>query len=275
MDLIKYCNNTDCSKEFVKKLQSKFKEKIIKFLTDNEDIFLIKENDLYLGFLHFNSFNCKISIKLFLNSIWKENLEVQLFRKISDLLKNKYYNYLLFSHCFDSENILSRIKSLDSMHQYECDENFNRLNFVISKNLTILTEITDYDKLIDFHYLCYSDDNDYMYSEWKKMLQTFPKAQIPKITYFCYNKDTIIGSIIGYIIPKKNKKYLYSICVHPDYRGKSIGGYLLQVFLQAEPLIPCYLTVYDTAKPAINLYKKFGFKMIKTVEAIVANEVYI
>ncbi len=119
------------------------------------------------------------------------------------------------------------------------------------------------------------EDKDYMISDWRKMLQSFPKAPLPKLTYFCYNKDTIIGSIIGYIIPKKNKKYLYSICVHPVYRGKSIGEYLLQVILQAEPLIPCYLTVYETAKPALNLYKKFGFKKIKTVEAIVANEVNI
>jgi len=138
-------------------------------------------------------------------------------------------------------------------------------------NFKILTEINDYDELINFHNLSYSDDKDYMTSNWRKMLQSFPKAPLPKLTYICYDKDTIIGSIIGYLILKKNKKYLYSICVHPDYRGKSIGENLLQLFLSAEPLVPCYLTVYETAKPAVKLYKKFGFKKIKLVEAIIEN----
>lgn len=275
MELKKNILNSQSSKEFSNQLQSKYKEKIIKFINENENVFLIKENEFHLGFLHIKSHKNKISIKLFLTSDWKNDLKEQLFNNISDLIKNKDNNYLKFLHCFDSINILNKINGIDFMHQYECNANFNKCNPILSSNFKISTEISDYDKLIDFHNLCYSDDKDYMASNWRKMLQTFPKAPFPKLTYFCYNNDTIIGSIIGYIIPNKNKKYLYSICVHPDYRGRSIGEHLLQLFLLADPLIPCYLTVYETAKPAINLYKKFGFKKIKTVEAIIANEVNI
>jgi len=275
MELIENILNSQSSKEFLNQLQSKYKEKVIKFMTENENIFLIKENDLYLGFFHLNFLSNKISIKLFLSSEWKDDLNEQLFINILDSIKDKHYNYLTFLHCFDSTNILNKIDGIDFMHQYECNADFNKLNPILKTTFNISTKISDYEKFIDFHNLCYSDDKDYMISDWRKMLQSFPKAPLPKLTYICYNNNTIIGSIIGYIIPKKNKKYLYSICVHPDYRGKSIGEYLLQLFLQAEPLIPCYLTLYETAKPAINLYKKFGFKKIKTVEAIIANEVNI
>ncbi|MBT3169701.1 MAG: GNAT family N-acetyltransferase [Candidatus Cloacimonetes bacterium] len=265
--------NSQSSKEFLKQLQSKYKDKVIKLMAENENVFLIKENEFYLGFLQLNFHQNKISIKLFLTSDWKNDLKEQLLINISDLIKNKHYDYLTFLHCFDSINILNTIDGIDFMHQYECNADINKHNPILKTNFNISTEISNYDELIDFHNLCYSDDKDYMISDWRKMLQSFPKAPLPKLTYICYNKDTIIGSIIGYIIPKKNKKYLYSICVHPDYRGNSIGEYLLDFFLQSEPLIPCYLTVYETAKPAINLYKKFGFKKINTVEAIIANEV--
>jgi len=275
MELKENILNSQSSKEFLKQLQSKYKEKVIKFVIENENVFLIKENELYLGFLHLNFLNNKISIKLFLSSEWKNDFTKQLFYKISELIKNRHYNYLTFLHCFDSINILNNINGIDFMHQYECNADFKKLNPILKTNFNISTEISDYDELIDFHNICYSDDKDYMISDWRKMLQSFPKALLPKLTYVCYNKETIIGSIIGYFIPKKNKKYLYSICVHPDYQGKSIGEYLLQLFLLADPLSPCYLTVYETAKPAINLYKKFGFKKIKTVEAIIANEVNI
>lgn len=275
MKLKKYLNNSPDSKEFIKQLQSEVKEKMVRFITENDEIYLIKDNNLYLGFIHLKFFNNKISIKLHLSSNWKDDFNEQLFNNISELIKNNNQNYITFLHCFDSKNILNRFKGIDYMHQYECSVNFNKLNPGLNSNFKITKEINDYDELISFHYLCYSDDKDYMSSNWGKMLQSFPKAPIPKLTYICHNKDNIIGSCIGYFIPKKNKKYLYSICVHPDYRGKSIGEYLLQLFLTTEPLTPCYLTVYESAKPAVNLYEKFGFKRIKTVEAIITNDVKI
>jgi len=271
MELKKNVLNSKHSKEFINQLQSEYKEKVIKFLTENENVYFIKDNEVFLGFLHLNYLSNKISIKLFLSSDLKEDLKEQLFSNISDLVKNKHYNYLTFLHCFDSINILDTIEGIDFMYQFECNTNFHKFNPLLKTNFNVSTEVSDYDKLINFHKLCYSDDKDYMISDWRKMLESFPKAPLPKLSYICYNKNTIIGSIIGYIIPKKNKKYLYSVCVHPDYRSKSIGEFLLNLFLQSEPLIPCYLTVYETAKPAINLYKKFGFKKIKTVEAIIAN----
>ena len=261
--------------EFSNQIQSGVKEKIIRYINENDEIYLITDNNLYLGFIHLEFFNNKISIKLHLSSNWKDDFNEQLFNNISELIRNNNQNYITFLHCFDSKNILNRIKGIDFMHQYEDNVNFHKPDLELNSNFTISKNISDYKELIDFHYLCYSDDKDYMNSNWEKMLQSFPKAPIPKITYICHNKDNIIGSCIGCFIPKKNKKYLYSICVHPDYRGKSIGEYLLQLFLTTEPLTPCYLTVYESAKPAVNLYEKFGFKRIKTVEAIIKNDVKI
>jgi len=273
MELKKTALNSKLSGEFTSQLQSQFKEKIITFISENENIYLIQENELYLGFLHLNFHNYKISIKLFLNFVLKNDSIKQLLLNILDLVKNRNSQYLTFLHFFDSKNILDSIKGIDFMHQFECNNNFRKYNPVITADFSILTEINDYEKLIDFHELCYSDDKKYMVSNWRKMLQSFPKAPFPQLTYVCSNNNEIIGSIIGYIIPKKNKKYLYSICVHPNFRGNSIGEFLLNKFLQTEPVIPCYLTVYESAIPAVKLYKKFNFEKIKTVEAIVTNEV--
>ena len=261
--------------EFSDQIQSGVKEKIIRYINENDEIYLITDNNLYLGFIHLEIFNKKISIKLYLSSNWKGDFNEQLFDNISELIKNSNQNYLTFLHCFDSKNILNRLKGIDFMHQYECNKNFHKPNPKLNSNFTISKNISDYKELIDFHYLCYSDDKDYMNSNWENILQSFHKAPIPKIIYICHNKDNIIGSCIGYLIPKKNKKYLYSICVHPDYRRKSIGEYLLQLFLSTEPLISCYLTVYESAKPAVKLYEKFGFIRVQTVEAIISNDVKI
>jgi len=258
--------------EFVDQIKSKNKGKILRYFNKNDGIYLITDNELYLGFIHLEIIDKKISIKLYFNSNWKDDLSNQLFNNISKLIKNNDQNYLTFSHCFDSKNILNRINGIDFMHKYECNKDFYKPNPELNSNFTILNNIIDYKELIDFHYLCYFDDKDYMNSNWKKMLQSFAKSPIQKLIYICYNEDNIIGSCIGYFIPKKNKKYLFSICVHPDYRGKSIGEYLLQLFLSTEPLISCFLKVYESAKSAVNLYEKFGFIKIQTVEAILRND---
>ena len=52
--------NSQSSKEFLKQLQSKYKDKVIKFVTESENVFLIKENEFYLGFLHLNFHQNKI-----------------------------------------------------------------------------------------------------------------------------------------------------------------------------------------------------------------------
>ncbi|MEA2097353.1 MAG: GNAT family N-acetyltransferase [Candidatus Cloacimonadota bacterium] len=268
MELKKNITNSPESKEFIKQLQTNAKEKIVSFITKNNNIFIIKEKEIYIGFIHLNPTIYKISVKLYLSSNWKDGFFKQLVSNISKLIKNKNITYVSFLHCFDSKNILTKFKGIDFMHQYECNINYNELNPIINSDYTISSEINNFKKLIDFHKLCYFDDKEYMKSNWKKMLQSFPQVPFPTITYLCYNEDIIIGSCIGYYIPKKQKKYLYSICVHPNYRGESIGKYLLQLFLSAKPLVNCYLTVYDSANQAVKLYKKIGFKKIKTVESI-------
>ncbi len=273
MELKKTALNSNLPKEFINQLQSQFKEKIIRFISENENVFLIQEDEFYHGFLNLNFRANKISVKLFTQSVLNNNSIKQLISQIADLVQSKNSKYLTFLHLFDSINILDSIDGIDFMHQYEFNTNLNMFNQILAPKYNISTKINDYEKLIHFHELCYSDDKDYMVSDWRKMLQSFPEAPFPKLTYICSNETEIIGSIMGYIIPKKNKKYLYSICVHPNYRNKSIGEFLLNEFIQAEAAIPCYLTVYESAIPAVNLYKKFGFKKIKTVEVIVRNEV--
>ncbi len=271
MKIKKHVNDNDLI-EFFYQIHSKIRSKIIKYINENNDIYLIMENNFYLGFVHLKFFSNKILTKLYLSPNWKSEFNEQLFENISILIKDFNQDYITIVHCFDSKNILNKINGIDFMYQYECKANSHKPDPELNSNFTMLKSISNYKDLIDFHYLCYADDKDYMNGNWDKMLQSFSKVPIPKITYICFHKDKIVGSCIGYFIHKKNKKYLYSICVHPDHRSKSISEYLLQSFLKTKPLTSCYLTVYESAKPAINLYEKFGFKRKKQLKQYYKND---
>lgn len=66
------------------------------------------------------------------------------------------------------------------------------------------------------------------------------------------------GNKIGYILIDKN--YLDALYVYPEYRGKGYGNILID---KAIDLGVTYLSVDPKNIPAINLYKKFGFKIDK------------
>jgi hypothetical protein len=45
--------------EFSNQIQSGVKEKIIRYINENDEIYLIKDKNLYLGFIHLKFFNNK------------------------------------------------------------------------------------------------------------------------------------------------------------------------------------------------------------------------
>ncbi|MDO9578745.1 MAG: GNAT family N-acetyltransferase [Candidatus Cloacimonadales bacterium] len=264
--------NSQLKKEFEDQLQSKVRKKIITFIEQSDNLYFIKADRLLLGFIQVTLFENNIRAKLYLDHNWKENYRNELTKCISDLLKNYKQNFISFSDCFDSRNILDKIEGIDYMYQYEFNDTIPIQNSILNSEFEISNKINNLNDLIDFHYLCYSNDAEFMNSNWDKMLRAFPEAPFPKITFFACDQSKIIGSCIGYYIPAKNKKYLYSICVHPDFRNHSIGENLLSLFLSAKPDSSCYLTVYKSAESAIKLYEKMGFEREKTVEVVVCND---
>jgi ribosomal-protein-alanine N-acetyltransferase len=73
------------------------------------------------------------------------------------------------------------------------------------------------------------------------------------------------GEIIGYIICWYYAKELHigNMAVAPHFQNRGIGKYLLEnLFKQFPDYEITFLEVRETNQSAINLYKKYGFKLI-------------
>ncbi|MFC1723991.1 ribosomal protein S18-alanine N-acetyltransferase [candidate division KSB1 bacterium] len=67
-----------------------------------------------------------------------------------------------------------------------------------------------------------------------------------------------------------NEYHIGNFAVIEDFRRKGIGSYLLKLIIEKGRELGAnffYLEVRKSNKPAINLYEKFGFKVIGTKEA--------
>jgi len=89
------------------------------------------------------------------------------------------------------------------------------------------------------------------------------------------------GQVVGYIMCRlehgfsdvrklrfARKGHIVSVAVMPEYRGMGIGCSLVQQALtamMAHHSDECYLEVRVSNYPAINLYKKLGFEVARTV----------
>ena len=76
---------------------------------------------------------------------------------------------------------------------------------------------------------------------------------------------TLMYSTYGYAHIDKDiasGRYYLGVCVLPEYQGKGIGKKLVEMLFKLHKE-DTYLTVDKKNIPAINLYEKFGFKMIE------------
>jgi ribosomal-protein-alanine N-acetyltransferase len=74
--------------------------------------------------------------------------------------------------------------------------------------------------------------------------------------------------IAGYILWLKRKDYyrLYSLAIHPDFRGLGLASRLLEYSLENLDKEKFSLEVKVSNLDAIRLYKKFGFKVSKILK---------
>ena len=89
------------------------------------------------------------------------------------------------------------------------------------------------------------------------------------------------GQVVGYIMCRlehgfsdlrklrfARKGHIVSVAVMPEFRNMSVGSSLVQQALAALPphrVDECYLEVRVSNYPAINLYKKLGFQVARTI----------
>lgn len=74
------------------------------------------------------------------------------------------------------------------------------------------------------------------------------------------------GQEVQYKI-KNIDAFIFDVCVNKDFRRNGIGSYMMSYvinYLFEKKIKTCYLAVRMENTPAINLYKKLGFHIIRT-----------
>lgn len=95
------------------------------------------------------------------------------------------------------------------------------------------------------------------------------------------------GDIVGYIMCRiesglpslrtfdiRKKGHIISVAVLPQYRNRGVGHALVRTALQAMTHYDakeCYLEVRVSNLSAVNLYKKLGFRITKTIRGYYAD----
>lgn len=78
--------------------------------------------------------------------------------------------------------------------------------------------------------------------------------------------DTILGFLLGEILPDLKQFHLYKILVDPNHRKEghahTLMGKAFQLLYQNHDVTETYLEVSSSNEGAIWLYKEFGLKMI-------------
>ena len=110
--------------------------------------------------------------------------------------------------------------------------------------------------------------------------QCFPPGEafsLEEFYFYLYYLDSISliyrdkSIILGFIIFSKLDEYweLVTLDIKPEEQGKGIGTYLLKEGFEKvkeRSSEPVYLHVRVDNEKAINLYRKFGFNVVKTVK---------
>ena len=134
----------------------------------------------------------------------------------------------------------------------------------------------DLQKVMHINRICLPENyTDYFFID---LYRRFPE------TFIVAEHD---GEITGYIMCRIElglshfgfgglikKGHVVSIAVLPEYRRKGIGKALITRAIEGMKLYnakQCFLEVRITNTPAINLYKKLGFQVTKTIHGYYAD----
>lgn len=128
-----------------------------------------------------------------------------------------------------------------------------------SKVITRKAELKDIPGILNIEQICFQEDS---FSE-KQFVYLIKRAK--GIFYVILEQDKVIAYVSLLFHGKTHYLRVYSIAVHPEYRGRSLGQHLMECTLQAARMYDAKkitLEVKDSNAPAIALYMKNGFMPI-------------
>jgi ribosomal-protein-alanine N-acetyltransferase len=76
--------------------------------------------------------------------------------------------------------------------------------------------------------------------------------------------DEVIGFVAGDVKRYVNTGWIATICVHPDYRGRGLGGRLMQVCEEDMGMPKVKLSVRESNTAAIEMYRRYGYEQVGT-----------
>jgi len=106
---------------------------------------------------------------------------------------------------------------------------------------------------------------DYPFSE--SILYYFYDAE-PSLCFTVYYNGELVGFLLGGTTSTKNQAHILSIAIDERYRRQKMGERLMRFFIEYcknRDFNSIILEVKVTNVPAIRLYQKLEFKIIKTV----------
>ncbi len=131
-------------------------------------------------------------------------------------------------------------------------------------------KLADLEKVININRMCLPENyTNYFFVD---LYERFPE------TFIVAEEN---GEVIGYIMCRiemglssfqrlgiAKKGHIISVAVLPEYRRQGVGQALVQEAMRAmlhSKVKECFLEVRVSNMPAVNLYKKMGFKILRTI----------
>jgi len=137
-----------------------------------------------------------------------------------------------------------------------------------------LANIKDIDEIVNINRICLPENYpiDYFLYHLRDFQDLFIVATIfdnesEKVIGYSMNRVEYGFSNFGFSIVKKG--HVISFAVLPQYRRKGVGSYMMQETISRfikRNVSEIYLEVRVSNEPAINLYKKFNFKIVSRIK---------
>ena len=123
------------------------------------------------------------------------------------------------------------------------------------------------------------DNIDQIYTFCKDLIEQYEDPEdvcIPDVLAWTQRKITKLiseyvrvvsdGKVVAYyhFSPEEGKMELDDLYVLSEYRGQGVGTAIIQKCC-CETELPVFLYVFKENKPAVSLYEKMGFRMIKPI----------
>ena len=134
-----------------------------------------------------------------------------------------------------------------------------------------LFEEKELDQVVRINWSCLPENHDDSF--FLELYYNYPKTFVVA---------TVGDKVVGYMMCRMEtgfselrlgiarKGHIVSVAVLPEYRNKGVGNTLIGKALENMKeynVKECYLEVRSSNSTAINLYKKNGFKYVKTIDA--------